>query len=443
MRTAVECVCLCFHALAYSQIIVIRSQWVFYLISEAQYNSFHASSSYQDNSKVLLDLLPKHRDAVLKKLPTTLPIHITAPLVVDEGYWERCSRARWEVCDVSVYGGCWKRFFFERHVQHLIENFVPESTDDTELKEALKLSCGLIRRLDIRQLLPPVKVESSVMIDDDSEDSYVEEDSHHMDLGMVIKLLPNLEELSVTYGVRDCGMNFEWKIFKFTSTDCLMLSHTVAGCKTLRVVRVRRSQMDDAKMRVFIRNLLDHPSLEELDLSTNIIGDHGARALCMLLKSRCKLVKLNLCDNQIKGTGAQALAHALTRNTSLRYLNLRHNHIGDEGGQALCRGLAKNATLLELNLSSNDMGESTAILLSQMVTINSTLKSLDLSCNRLGLVSCWVDSPVRCSSVHVVKLKDVACWFESLLSQRLYSHLHGLPGTSPWDNRTGWLGVKH
>ena len=48
---------------------------------------------------------------------------MTARLVDDEGYWERCCTSRWSVCDTSLYGGLWKRMFFERHVQGTSVNF--------------------------------------------------------------------------------------------------------------------------------------------------------------------------------------------------------------------------------------------------------------------------------------------------------------------------------
>ena len=72
------------------------------------------------------------------------------------------------------------------------------------------------------------------------------------------------------------------------------------------------------KVRVLISHILDHPGLVELDLSHNIIGDRGARAVGKFLNNHSQLVKLNMCDNQIRVPGAQAIAHALTKNTLLQ-----------------------------------------------------------------------------------------------------------------------------
>lgn len=157
-------------------------------------------------------------------------------------------------------------------------------------------------------------------------------------------------------------------------------------CLDLQVLRIHRSNIDDEKCRILVNHLLDHPSLLELDLSHNLIGDRGARAFSKLLNRSC-LETLNIYDNQIRGHGAQALAHALSKNASLVSLNLRLNQIGDEGGLAIARALLKNQTLVNLQLGANELTEPTATALSQVLVQNKTLRSLNLSCNKLGTVS--------------------------------------------------------
>ena len=144
--------------------------------------------------------------------------------------------------------------------------------------------------------------------------------------------------------------------------------------------------MDDDKARILIRSLLDHPALEELDLSHNLIGDRGARAAAKLL-SHSRLRVLNLANNQVRAPGAHSLAHALGHNSNLISLNLRLNCIEDEGGQALAHALHTNKCLTTLHLGGNELSEPTATLLSQVLTINTTLTSINLSCNHIGLVS--------------------------------------------------------
>lgn len=347
--------------------------------------------TFSVNSNILKKLLPKHKAKVLERLSTNLLLKITAKLVDDDGYWKKCCNARWEVCDVSQHGGRWKRMFFERNLQEIIEKFVPESTNPTELTETLALSSNYVRRLIIRQLLPPIKnVNKNASNDNvsDGEESDIGDEPQidHFDFGILLPQLPFLEDFHVTYGVRDCGMNFDWSLFQFTTRDCMLLSKCIANCRTLRMLKLHESKVDDSKVRVLISHILDHPVLLELDLSQNIIGDRGARAIGKFLNNHSQLTKLNLCNNNIHAYGAQAIAHALTKNTNLLSLELRLNHIGDDGGQAICRALLKNSTLKEVGLGSNELSEPTAAVMSKVMSENSVLRKIDLSCNRLGPV---------------------------------------------------------
>jgi hypothetical protein len=348
----------------------------------------HIVSNFATNSSILNKLPAKHRSAVLKRISTDLPLKVTARLVDDDDYWRRCCQARWTVCDVSQHGGRWKRMFFERNLEVMIESFEPESPNPAprvELEEALELSSNYVRRLRIRQLLPPIRDRAAAGNSDPSEAGDEEPPSvDHFDFNAVLPKLPFLEDFEVTYGVRDCGMNFDWDLFQFTARDCRLLADCVAACRTLRTLKLHRSKVDDEKVRVLVARLLDHPVLVELDLSHNVIGDRGARALGKLLNGHSQLTRLGLADNRIRSAGAQALAHALTRNDTLKVLDLRLNHLGDDGGQVICKALLRNSTLTDIGLAGNELTEPTASLMAQVVTQNSTLETVDLSCNRLG-----------------------------------------------------------
>lgn len=176
---------------------------------------------------------------VLEKLPSTLPLNITANLISDEGYWKRCCQSRWTVCDASDYGNSWKRMFFERHLENTIEHFIPDVTDNTSVLELVPLCRDYVKRLRISQLLPPVK-EPPMFEDSDGTDSvsdvYTKESSvDHFDFRILLDKLNNLEELQLFYGVKNCGMNFEWNLFQFTLRDCQSLAETVKSCKSLKV----------------------------------------------------------------------------------------------------------------------------------------------------------------------------------------------------------------
>lgn len=337
------------------------------------------------------ELTDKIRKKVLAQIPTTIPLKISSELISSEDYWQRCCKAKYRVNDVTRYGNSWKRMYFERELKSVIENFVPNRSEWTKLNELIALGAVYVHRLDIQQLLPPVELERREFNLDNEEDDEEEAgnvkdkvDCDHFDFGNLIPKLKNLEEIKVVYGVKDCGMNFEWQLFEFTKKDCQVLAKCVSQCHTLRSLHINWSKIDDDKIRLFISQILDHPTLVELNLAHNVISDRGSRAIGKFLNGHSKIEKLNLSNNQIRAVGAQAIAHALIKCQTIRELDLRLNRLGDEGGQAIAKALLKNSTLIRLNLASNNMTEPTAALIANSIATNKTLRYLDLSSNRLG-----------------------------------------------------------
>ncbi|XP_054255078.1 dynein regulatory complex subunit 5 [Indicator indicator] len=343
----------------------------------------HIADNFEKNP-ILDCLLPEHQKKVLARLSTGLPLAVTANLVSDEDYWKRCCTERWQVCDIAAYGDSWKRMFFERHLENILKCFIPNTTDPNRVLELIPLCKDYVRKLEVDQFLPPVQVDQKEEKDDLSDFGFNEVSMHHYDLGALITALPHLEELHLTYGVKDCGMNFEWKLFNFTHQDCCNLAAAVKMCHNMKVFKLTQSKVDDEKTKLLVRNLLDHPCLVELNLSHNLIGDKGAQAVGKLI-NRSRLETLNLCNNQIHHLGAQALAQALAENSTLTSLNLRLNYVEDKGGQAIGHALLTNTTLKSIHLGSNNLSEPTATLFSQVLVQNTTLISINFSCNHLGL----------------------------------------------------------
>ena len=129
--------------------------------------------------------------------------------------------------------------FLDYCLQSIIESFVPKTTDPAQLEDALELSANYIRRLAVSQLLPPAKDRTDA--DDTTDDDARSVD--HFDFNAVLPRLPYVEELDVMYGVRDCGMQFDWSLFQFTTQDCRLLSQCVATCRTLRSLTLHRSKV--------------------------------------------------------------------------------------------------------------------------------------------------------------------------------------------------------
>lgn len=164
---------------------------------------------------------------------------MTANLIEDENYWRRCCVQRWPVCHVEDYGGRWKRMFFERHLENLLKHFIPGTTDPAVILDLLSLCRNYVRRIRVDQFLPPVRLppppRKGDQSDSGSEGEMEESAMDHYQLRDLVAGLSQLEELDLVYGVKDCGMNFEWNLFLFTYRDCHSLAATVKACHTLKV----------------------------------------------------------------------------------------------------------------------------------------------------------------------------------------------------------------
>ncbi|KAJ3333504.1 T-complex-associated testis-expressed protein 1 [Blyttiomyces sp. JEL0837] len=352
-----------------------------------------------EKSPQLSGIPVKYRDKVLGSLSVDLPLQITANLIPDESYWQRCATSKFKNCDVKKHGGSWKRLFFELHVQKLLESFVPKKLggldDFLVLQKELRLASPFVQTVEVRQLKPTEPAEGEVVKATDPP-------SNHVDTSIFFSDLTNLRNLSLYYGVQDCGMNFNWMIFGMTMNDCMILHQSLKTASTLESLSLQRGGIDDDRIRLLASALLENKTLAKLDVSHNKIADSGARGIAKMLASPCTVLKhLNLGNNKIGRQGAYSMGKALQQNTSLEYLNLRMNVIGDEGGASLCASISKvialppNSTtepsaLQFLDLSSNNLGFDTVTALCYLLKKNGkSLKSLDLSCNKLGNCSTW------------------------------------------------------
>ncbi|KAM8846544.1 dynein regulatory complex subunit 5 [Synchiropus picturatus] len=330
-----------------------------------------------ERNPVLEDLPVNQRTFVLDQLSPALPLRVTANYIADGVYWKRCCQLRWGVCDLAAYGHSWKRMYMEKHLEHMIEHFVPGVTDPKNIVSLVPLCNSYISRLEITQLLPPVKEQ----LRKGRNNAFPQID--HFDFRILLAKLTSLEELDITYRVKQCGMNFEWSMFEVTNRDCEYLAEAVESCKTLKLLRLSNSHLRDEHCRTLVKQLYNHPTLIHLDLSYNLIADVGGKAVGKLL-TRCKLETVTLIYNNIGERGAEVLATALTKNTTLLSLNLRLNQIKDVGGQAICEALLRNDVLLHLHLGANQLTWITAEALAKVLKHNQILKSINLSCNKLG-----------------------------------------------------------
>lgn len=155
--------------------------------------------------------------------------------------------------------------------------------------------------------------------------------------------------------------------------------------KMLRTARsLRRLDLSGSlrDARAFV-SVLEHgtSSLTHLDLAMNSLSDSCAKGLARALSSdSCALVSVDVSRCGFGAMGAVALAGVLLVNRTLTWLNLSHNLVGDDGARALFEALKANRTLAVLLLWRCGLKDSTAAL-AEALEANRTLAVLDLDGN--------------------------------------------------------------
>lgn len=207
----------------------------------------------------------------------------------------------------------------------------------------------------------------------------------HISLRDLFRHVPVLTKLTVTYGAKHLGSEYERSLFGMTMDDAASLAKLVKNAPNLIYLSLPCNMIDDDLVKMLCRGFLLNKTLIELDLSHNRIGDHGARRLAKYLFHDETLQILDLSDNQIQYDGSRCIGQALRNNSSLSVLSLKHNRLDDKSGAKLCNDLQHNHSIKVLNLSANQMSTLFCEKLAELLKedMNTGINELDISCNKL------------------------------------------------------------
>jgi hypothetical protein len=295
-----------------------------------------------------------------------MPLPEAASRIFDENYWKRRTQSKFRNAQIEKHGMSWKQTFLELALQEALEK-VPITIEygNPEL-EALKQQV-IASRLYIFQLT-------------------ISQFPSHLDLSFIFDALPALSSVSITYGNRRLGMDYERAMFGMKISDAQYLARDVRVSQTLVSLSLPCNMIDDELVKVLMGGLSYGHMLTHLDLSHNKIGDRGARRLASLLDPDYCLQVLDLSDNQIHANGCMHLGAHLAENVTCETLNLRLNRCEDNGVSHLFQDLCVNKYLKTLNISCNDLTVRCLPYLNSMLAENSTLTDLDISANPLHQV---------------------------------------------------------
>ncbi|XP_072894164.1 ribonuclease inhibitor-like [Hemitrygon akajei] len=131
--------------------------------------------------------------------------------------------------------------------------------------------------------------------------------------------------------------------------------------------------------------LSTNPSLTELTLSENKLGDSGVKLVSAALRNpECKIQKLWLMGVGLTDSGAEDLASALSTNPSLTDLDLSVNKLGDSGVKLVSAALMNpECKIQKLELYCVGLTDSGAEDLVSALSTNPSLTDLDLGSNSL------------------------------------------------------------
>ena len=134
-------------------------------------------------------------------------------------------------------------------------------------------------------------------------------------------------------------------------TNVRDISTAVVTTSTVKVLGMRSNGLT-AQEAVAISDMMI--CLEELNISYNNLGDHGAELLSKGITNTKTLRVLNIGYNNIGPSGTTAIANALTSNTSLEELYMGGNVIGQDGATAIAKAITSNKMIKKLFILNYD-----------------------------------------------------------------------------------------
>lgn len=186
----------------------------------------------------------------------------------------------------------------------------------------------------------------------------------HLDMSIVFRYLQNLNDLSITYGAKHVGMDYESSLFGMKMTDAEIFSECLRSTQSLVRLSLPNNLLDYDLVKILYKGLMLNKTISILDLSHNKIGNSAVSRIALYLYHSRILTHLYLGDNMIHEKGARCIADALKVNKTLKVLDLHLNRIDDKGGSKFCEALMDkedgNRTLQEVNLRANSLGNQTA-----------------------------------------------------------------------------------
>ena len=158
-------------------------------------------------------------------------------------------------------------------------------------------------------------------------------------------------------------------------TNVRRISTAVVTTSTVKVLNMYSNCLT-AQEAVAISDMMI--CLEELDISWNKLGGHGAELLSEGITNTKTLRVLDISKNNTGPSGTTAIANALTNNTSLEELYMSGNVIGQYGATTIAKAITNNKSLKKLSLEDHTMDKESVMIILRSLHCNNTITDLRL-----------------------------------------------------------------
>ncbi|XP_072891345.1 NACHT, LRR and PYD domains-containing protein 3-like [Hemitrygon akajei] len=167
-----------------------------------------------------------------------------------------------------------------------------------------------------------------------------------------------------------------------TPIDCAVLSHVIGLCDTIKHLDLQDCHIQCEGIQRLGPGL---HKCQELRLGRNELGDSGVKLVSAALRNpECKIQKLWLGTVGLTDSGAEDLVSALSTNPSLTELSLSGNKLGDSGVKLVSAALRNpECKIQKLELFNVGLTDSGAEDLVSALSTNPSLTELDLGSNSL------------------------------------------------------------
>ncbi|XP_072894300.1 ribonuclease inhibitor-like [Hemitrygon akajei] len=172
-----------------------------------------------------------------------------------------------------------------------------------------------------------------------------------------------------------------------TPIDCAVLSHVIGLCDTIKHLNLENCRIHCEGIQRLGPGL---HKCQELSLGWNELGDSEVKLVSAALRNpECKIQKLGLWGVGLTDSGAEDLASALSTNPSLMELDLSANKLGDSGVKLVSAALRNpECKIQKLGLRDVGLTDSGAEDLISALRTNPSLRELSLGWN--SLTDRWV-----------------------------------------------------